>query len=56
MAGYLSDSLFSSLSSHISLLNLEDSNEGNDRRKAVETATRRIAAPAGYGDLPYGEA
>ncbi|KAL0293673.1 UNVERIFIED_CONTAM: Calmodulin-binding transcription activator 3, partial [Sesamum radiatum] len=54
MAGYLSDSLLSSLSSHISLLNLEDSNEGNDRGKAVETATRRIATRAGYGDLPHG--
>ncbi|KAL0298820.1 UNVERIFIED_CONTAM: Calmodulin-binding transcription activator 3 [Sesamum radiatum] len=54
IAGYLSDSLLSSLSSHISLLNLEDSNEGNDRGKAVETATGRIATPAGYGDLPHG--
>ncbi|KAL0392886.1 UNVERIFIED_CONTAM: Calmodulin-binding transcription activator 3, partial [Sesamum radiatum] len=55
ISGYLSDSLLSSLSSHISLLNLEDSNEGNDRGKAVETVTGRIATPAGYGDLPHGD-
>ncbi|KAL0284880.1 UNVERIFIED_CONTAM: Calmodulin-binding transcription activator 3, partial [Sesamum radiatum] len=54
IAGYLSDSLLSSLSSHISLLNLEDSNEGNDRGKAVEIVTGRIATLVGYGDLPHG--
>ncbi|KAL0431939.1 UNVERIFIED_CONTAM: Calmodulin-binding transcription activator 3 [Sesamum radiatum] len=54
IAGYLSESLLSSLSSHISSLNLEDSKESNDRGKAVETVTERIATPAGYGDLPHG--
>ncbi|KAK4384025.1 Calmodulin-binding transcription activator 3 [Sesamum angolense] len=28
--------------------------ERNDRGKAVETVTERIAIPAGYGDLPHG--
>ncbi|KAL0293090.1 UNVERIFIED_CONTAM: Calmodulin-binding transcription activator 3 [Sesamum angustifolium] len=54
IAGYLSNSLLSSLSSHISLLNLEDSNEDNDRRKPMEIATGWIATPAGCGDLPMG--
>ncbi|XP_011097567.1 calmodulin-binding transcription activator 1-like [Sesamum indicum] len=54
IAGYLSESLLSSLSSHISSLNLEDSKESNDRGKSVETVTERIATPAGYGDLPHG--
>ncbi|KAL0292659.1 UNVERIFIED_CONTAM: Calmodulin-binding transcription activator 2, partial [Sesamum angustifolium] len=54
ISGYLSDSLLSSLSSHISSLNLEDSDEDNDIGKTVETVTERIATLAGYGDLPHG--
>ncbi|KAK4411675.1 Calmodulin-binding transcription activator 3 [Sesamum angolense] len=54
IAGYLSESLLSSLSSHMSSLNLEDSKESNNRGKAVETVTERLATPAGYGDLPHG--
>ncbi|KAL0396566.1 UNVERIFIED_CONTAM: Calmodulin-binding transcription activator 2 [Sesamum calycinum] len=38
----------------MSSLNLEDSKESNNRGKAVETVTERLATPAGYGDLPHG--
>ncbi|KAI3462072.1 hypothetical protein Pfo_018735 [Paulownia fortunei] len=51
IAGYLAES---SLSSHLSSLDLKDSKESDCREKAVETVSERIATPVDDGDLPHG--
>ncbi|KAL6554853.1 hypothetical protein OROGR_006111 [Orobanche gracilis] len=51
IAGYLAESALSSLSSHLTSLELKDSG----RQKAVETVSERIATPVGdVGDLTHG--
>ncbi|KAL1568053.1 calmodulin-binding transcription activator 1-like isoform X1 [Salvia divinorum] len=51
IAGYLAES---SLSSHLSSLDLKDSRQSDSREKVVETVSERIATPVGAGDLPHG--
>lgn len=51
IAGYLAES---SLSFHLSSLDLKDSKQSDCREKAVETVSERIATPVGAGDLPHG--
>lgn len=51
IAGYLAES---SLSFHLSSLDLKDSKQSDCREIAVETVSERIATPVGAGDLPHG--
>ncbi|XP_042015501.1 calmodulin-binding transcription activator 2-like isoform X1 [Salvia splendens] len=51
IAGYLAES---SLSSHLSSLDLKDSEQSDRREKVVETVSERIATPVGADDLPHG--
>ena len=51
IAGYLAES---SLSSHLSSLDLKDSRQSDSIEKVVETVSERIATPVGAGDLPHG--
>ncbi|KAH6796636.1 hypothetical protein C2S52_021190 [Perilla frutescens var. hirtella] len=51
IAGYLAES---SLSSHLSSLDLKDSEQSDSGEKVVETVSERIATPYGAGDLPHG--